>query len=340
VWPRCAGATWEVDPKESVARHLVPQKRGEGEVMEKSEKVWLDGELVAWDDANVHVLTHSLHYGLSLFEGIRAYERADGRTQIFRLREHIRRLLDGGKIATIDIPFGEEELVEACVSLVRVNGLRSCYIRPLAFLGDGAMGLYATSNPVRVVIVAWPWGAYLGDKGLRDGIRAKVSSFTRHHVNTSMVKAKIGGQYVNSILAKREVVKAGYDEALLLDTNGYVCEASGENIFAVKNGVLFTPSTGSSLLNGLTRDTILRLAADFGISVQQQRFTRDELYIADEVFLTGTAAEITPVREIDDRQIGSGSRGPLTQRFQEAYFDIVKGSDTRHEEWLHWVDFG
>ena len=306
--------------------------------MEKTEKIWLDGEWINWDDANVHVLTHSLHYGLGLFEGIRAYQRADGRTQIFRLKEHIRRLFDGAKIATIPMTWEEEEIVEVCAEVVRKNKLKSCYIRPLVFLGDGAMGLYAQTNPTRFSICAWPWGAYLGDEGLNKGIRAKVSSYNRLHVNANMVKAKITGQYVNSILAKREAVAMGYDEALLLDTEGYLSEASGENIFVVRDGILYTPATGSSLLNGITRDTVLTLARERDIPIVQQRLTRDEVYISDELFLTGTAAEITPVRELDNRPIGKGEPGPITKTIQEAYFDVLTGSDEGHLEWLHFVD--
>jgi len=307
--------------------------------MDKTDKIWLDGKLVDWDDANVHILTHTLHYGLGAFEGIRAYRRTDGRTHIFRLREHIRRLFDSCKIATLPMPYTIDQIVDACVETVRVNKLPSCYIRPLAFLGDGMMGLYALSNPTRVSITAWNWGSYLGEEGMKNGIRAKFSSFTRSHVNTNMVKAKLVGQYVNSILAKREVMAAGYDEALMLDPQGFVAEASGANIFMVRDGVLMTPNIGSSMLNGLTRDAILTIAADLGIEVFETRFTRDELYIADEVFLTGSAAEVTPVREVDDRTIGDGVPGPVTKRLQAAFFDIVAGSHPGYEEWRTYVEF-
>jgi len=305
--------------------------------MEKTEKIWLDGKVLPWDEANVHILTHTLHYGVSLFEGIRAYQRADGRTHIFRLRDHVRRLFDGAKVVLMDMPFTPEQIVDACVEMVRVNNQKSCYIRPLAFVGDGAMGLYA-KNPTRMTVVVWPWGTYLGEDGLNKGIRAKVSSFTKLHVNANMVKAKLGGQYVNAILAKREVVRDGYDEALLLDAEGYVTEASGENLFVVRDGILRTPPEGGALLSGITRESVLTLARDLGIPVREERLTRDSVYIADEIFLTGTAAEVTPVREVDNRTIGSGRPGPITQQLQAAYFDIVKGSDTRYERWLHWVE--
>lgn len=305
----------------------------------KVEKVWLDGELVGWDAANVHVLTHTLHYGLAVFEGIRAYQRADGRTQIFRLHEHIKRLFNGAKIATIKMPYTLEQVEQACHETVRANGLRACYLRPVAFVGDGTMGLGAMDNRTRVAIVAWPWGSYLGDEGLKRGIRATVSSYTRHHVNASMVKAKMSGQYVNSVLAKREAMANGYDEALLLDAQGYVCEASGENVFAVINGVVVTPPKGASILNGITRQSILTIAREHGLPVSEERLTRDELYIADEIFLTGTAAEVTPVRELDRRPIGQGSAGPITMQLQETFFDIVRGSDNAHQDWLSFVEF-
>ncbi|MDX9723396.1 MAG: branched-chain amino acid transaminase [Myxococcota bacterium] len=305
--------------------------------MEKTEKIWLDGKVIGWDEANVHILTHTLHYGLSLFEGIRAYQRADGRTHIFRLSDHVRRIYDGAKVATLDMPFTPEEITQACVDMVRINKQSSCYIRPLVFVGDGAMGLYAMTNPTRVAIIVWPWGTYLGEDGLNKGIRAKVSSFTKLHVNANMVKAKIGGQYVNAILAKREVVRSGYDEAILLDAEGYACEASGENLFVVRDGVLRTPPDGAAQLNGITRESVIELAQSLGIPVKEERMTRDFLYIADEIFLTGTAAEITPVRELDNRVIGSGKPGPITKRIQDLFFDIVTGSHDGYHKWLHWV---
>lgn len=302
-------------------------------IVEKTEKVWLDGKLVAWDDATVPILTHTLHYGLGVFEGIRAYECADGRSAVFRLPEHIQRLYDSARIMQMDVPFEPEELERAVVETLRVNRLAEGYIRPLVFLGDGSMGLLPKDNPVRVAIVVWPWGAYLGAEGLERGIRAKVSSFTRHHPNVSMTKAKTCGSYVNSILAKREATRSGYDEAIMLDTSGMVSEASGENIFIVRHGALKTPPLGA-VLEGITRDTVIHIAHDKGIEVREQPVSRDELYIADEAFFTGTAAEVTPIREIDDRRIGAGMRGPITRTIQAAYFDAVRGRDTKYESWL------
>lgn len=304
----------------------------------QADRIWLDGEMIDFADAKIHILTHTLHYGLGAFEGIRCYRRADGRSAIFRLREHIRRLFDSCLIATLEIPFTPEEIERACVETVLANKFEDCYIRPVVFLGHGEMGLSAMSNKVRVGVICWKWGSYLGDEGITNGIRAKVSSFNRHHVNASMVKGKINGQYVNSILAKREVMAAGYQEAILLDTEGYVSEASGENIFLVRDGRLMTTPGGSSILGGITRDTILTLAADQKYVVVEQRFSRDMLYTADEIFMTGTAAEVTPVREIDDRMIGRGVPGPVTKALQAAYFDHVKGGAEDHYEWLTFVN--
>jgi branched-chain amino acid aminotransferase len=304
----------------------------------KADKIWLDGELIDFADAQIHILTHTLHYGLGAFEGIRCYERADGRAAIFRLREHIRRLFETCHIATLEVPFTREEIEQACIETVRANGFKDCYLRPVVFMGDGEMGLAAMSNDIRVGIIAWKWGAYLGDEGLTKGIRAKVASFARNHVNASMVKGKINGQYVNSILAKREVLAAGYHEAIMLDTEGYVSEASGENIFLVRDGQIFTTPVGASILGGITRDTIITLAKERRRDIVEQRFSRDMLYTADEIFMTGTAAEVTPVREVDDRQIGRGSVGPITKELQTAYFDHVKGAATDHHEWLAFVD--
>lgn len=303
----------------------------------KAEKVWMDGELVDFENATVHVLTHTLHYGLGVFEGVRCYQRADGRSAIFRLREHIQRLQESCHIASIDLPWSRTDIEQACVDTVRANGFKDCYLRPMVFLGHGEMGLSALSNKVRLTVIAWPWGSYLGDEGLKMGIRAKVSSFNRHHVNAAMVKGKINGQYVNSILAKREVMRAGYQEAIMLDTEGYVSEASGENVFAVREGVIYTTPMGSSILAGITRHSVITLARERGYDVVEERMTRDFLYVADEVFLTGTAAELTPVRQLDDRNIGRGQAGPITQTLQEAYFDVVKGSDERHHEWLTFI---
>lgn len=304
----------------------------------KAKKVWMDGELVPFEDANIHILTHTFHYGLGAFEGIRCYQRADGASAIFRLGEHIRRLLETCHICTIESPYTQAEIEQACVETVRANEFKDCYLRPVVFLGHQEMGLSAMGNDVRVAVIAWPWGAYLGSDGLTQGIRAKVASFNRHHVNSSMAKGKINGQYVNSVLAKREVMKAGYQEAIMLDTNGYVSEASGENIFWVRDGVLYTTPLGSSILGGITRNTVLTLARERGYEIIEQRVTRDFLYVADEIFMTGTAAEVTPVRELDDRQIGTGKPGPVTTLLQDAYFDQVRGSATDHMEWLTMVE--
>jgi len=301
--------------------------------MEKVEKIWMDGAFVDWDDANVHVLTHTLHYGLGVFEGIRCYTCDDGSSAVLKLQAHVDRLFNSAAISLIEIPFTRDEIFTAILETLRVNKMKAGYIRPLAFVGYGEMGLFVKNPPIHVIIACWPWGAYLGEDGVANGIRAKVSSFTRHHVNVGMTKAKICGNYVNSILAKKEVVMAGYDEAVMLDAEGYISEASGENIFIVNNGVLkTTPPT--SILRGITRDAVLAIAQDKGIPVSEQRFTRDELYIAEECFFTGTAAEMTPVREVDDRCIGTGKPGPVTKKLQETYFDAVKG---RVDEYRHWL---
>lgn len=305
-------------------------------MVEKAKYIWLDGSLVPWDQAQVHILTHTLHYGLGVFEGIRAYQCRDGRTAIFRLPEHIRRLFDSAHIMQLEIPFAEAAIQQACIDTMRQNEQKEAYLRPLVFIGDGAMGLHPQNNPIRVAIITWVWGAYLGDEGLRRGIRLKTSSLTRHHVNVMMTTAKVVGNYVNSILAKREVTRAGYDEAILLDPNGYVAEASGENVFLVKNGVIKTPPQ-TTILPGITRDCIFTLARDLGLPIQEVHFARDELYIADEVFLTGTAAEITPVRELDDRTIGAGEPGPITKMLQEAYFAAVKGENSQYAAWLTYI---
>jgi branched-chain amino acid aminotransferase len=303
-------------------------------MVEKVDKIWLDGKFVAWDDANVHILSHTLHYGLGVFEGIRCYKRADGRSAVFRLTEHIDRLFKSALVADLQMKWSPEEVAATCLEALRVNGLDEGYIRPLVFLGDGAMGLFVRDNPVRLAVAVWRWGAYLGDEALEKGIRAKVSSFTRPGVNTVMTKAKVVGHYVNSILAKREVVDAGYGEAILLDGQGYVSEASGENIFLVKGGRLYTPPLGSSILPGITRDAVIRLCGDMDIGVTERLISRDEMYMADEVFFTGTAAEVTPVSEIDDRPVGNGARGPLTKRIQDTFFRVVRGPEEPHPEWL------
>ncbi len=304
--------------------------------MAKAEKIWLDGEMLDWDKANVHILTHSLHYGLGVFEGIRCYKRADGKSQIFRLTEHTKRLFASAHIGQMEIPYTEDEINKAIVETLKANSLSEGYIRPLVFIGDGVMGLHPQDNKIRVAIAAWSWGAYLGEDGINNGIRVKVSSFTRHHVNVSMTKAKSTGHYVNSIRAKREAVSAGYDEALLLDAQGYVSEASGANIFMVQDGVLYTTSP-TSILKGITRDSVIRVARDEGLEVREERLTRDELYIADEAFFTGTAAEVTPIREVDDRTIGTGKPGPVTKKIQDKFFDIVKGSNSDYEEWFYYL---
>lgn len=303
-------------------------------MVERSEWVWFDGQMVRWEEARVHVLTHTLHYGLGVFEGIRCYELAGGGSAVFRLRDHVRRLLDSARIVDLPMRWDEETIVEACLQTVRDNGLKECYLRPIAFVGEGAMGLGARDNPTHLAILAWPWGAYLGEEGLRRGIRAKVSSFARPGVNALMARAKVVGHYVNSILAKREVLQAGYDEAILLDAQGYVCEASGENVFVVRDGRVVTPPAGASLLGGITRDTVQHILRHLDVPLTERLVARDELYLADEVFLCGTAAEVTPVREVDDRTVGSGSRGPLTERVQKAYFDVVRGRLSLEAAWL------
>lgn len=301
--------------------------------MEKSEHIWFDGRLVPWDQAQVHVLTHTLHYGLGVFEGIRCYEGRDGRPAVFRLPEHIDRLFGSAHILGLQIPFTREDITAACIETVRANQLRSCYIRPLVFMGAGEMGLHALHNPIRVAIVVWSWGAYLGEEGVRNGVRLKTSSFQRMHVNTHMTKAKAVGNYVNSILASAEAHRGGYDEAMLLDTDGFVAECSGENIFIVRGGrVKTTPPT--SILAGITRDAVLNMLHHRAVETVEERFTRDEAYLADEAFMTGTAAEVTPVREIDDRQIGSGRPGPITQDLQRRFHAITRGEDPQFRRWL------
>ncbi|MSP23903.1 MAG: branched-chain amino acid transaminase [Myxococcales bacterium] len=303
-------------------------------MLEKEKKIWMDGSLCDWDDARVHVLTHSLHYGLGAFEGIRAYRRNNGKTAIFRLHDHIRRLFDTCKLIAIEPQVSFDGVIGACVDLLRANGLSEGYLRPVVFVGDGAMGVYAPNNPIRTTIVSWRWGAYLGVGALEHGVRAKISSWVRHHPSIALPKGKIMGQYTNSILAKREAKTAGYDEAILQDLNGQVCEGSGENLFIVKDGTLITPPLSASILGGITRDTVLKLARECGIPVLEQAFGRDRLYLADEAFFTGTAVEVTPIREVDDRVVGNGKPGAITKQLQERYFDVVKGSDETHPEWL------
>lgn len=301
-------------------------------MIKKTGKIWMDGKLVDWDKAKVHVLTHTLHYGLGVFEGIRCYKTENG-SAIFRLDEHIDRLFDSAHIFMMKIPYSKKEIKSAIIKTIKANKLRECYIRPLVYIAYGAMGLYSGKNPINMAIAVWPWGAYLGDEGLEKGIRIKVSSFTRHHVNVAMTRGKVCGYYVNSQLAKNEAKACGYDEALLLDTEGYVSEGSGENIFIVRdNQIKTTPLT--SILEGITRDTIMKIAKDNEIIVKEERFTRDDIYIADEAFFTGTAAEITPIREIDCRKIGNGKRGKITKKLQSIFFDIVKGKNKKYESWL------
>jgi branched-chain amino acid aminotransferase len=303
-------------------------------MVDKVKSIWMDGKLVNWDDANIHILTHSFHYGVAAFEGVRAYKRADGNTYIFRLREHIQRLYDTCKLALLQPEFTAEQLMTACAELLRENKMEDGYLRPMIYMGDGAMGIYAPDNRCRTSVIAWKWGAYLGEEALKTGIRTKISSFARHHINISMAKAKMSGQYTNSVLAKREAKFGGYDEAIMLDSNGYVSEGTGENLFIVKNGVIYTPDLSSSILEGITRDAIIQLARERGITVVETRITRDQLWLADEVFLTGTAAEVTPVREVDNRTIGAGVRGPVTTALQAKFFDVVRGSDASRPEWL------
>ncbi|MDX1433386.1 MAG: branched-chain amino acid transaminase [Gammaproteobacteria bacterium] len=294
--------------------------------------IWLDGELVPWREAKVHVLTHTLHYGMGVFEGVRAYETDNG-TAIFRLQEHTDRLFRSAHILGMAMPYDKDTLNEVQRKVVRENKLASAYLRPMCFLGSEGMGLHAHNLSTHVMVAAWEWGAYLGDDAMEKGIRIRTSSITRHHVNITMCKAKANGNYINSMLALQEAVSCGYDEALLLDPEGYVAEGSGENIFIVRNGTLYTPDL-TSALEGVTRDAIVVLADELGIPLIEKRLTRDEVYVADEAFFTGTAAEVTPIRELDNRQIGAGRRGPVTERLQRAFFDVVHGRTNAHRDWL------
>ena len=294
--------------------------------------IWHDGKLVPWRDATTHVLTHTLHYGLAVFEGVRAYHTAGG-TAIFRLQEHTNRLFNSAHIYRMEIPYDKATLMAAQREVVRANQLDSCYIRPIAFYGSEKMGVSPRGAKVHVSIAAWPWGAYLGEEGLEKGIRVKTSSYSRHHVNVNMARAKFSGTYANSILANMEATESGYDEALLLDVDGFVAEGAGENLFIVKDGVIYEPEIASALA-GITRATILALAHDLGLTVVSKRLTRDDIYIADEAFFTGTAAEVTPIRELDNRMIGAGSRGPVTSRLQALFFDVVGGRVPAHADWL------
>jgi branched-chain amino acid aminotransferase len=296
--------------------------------------IWFDGKMVPWREAQVHVLTHTLHYGMGAFEGVRAYH-ADQGTAIFALEAHTNRLIDSCKILGMQLPFSKQELMDAQVAAVKDNNLDSAYIRPMVFYGAEAMGLRADGLKVHVIVAAWEWGAYLGAEGMEKGIRIKTSSFTRHHPNIAVTKAKANGQYINSMMALQQALNDGYDEALLLDPEGYVAEGSGENIFVIKDGQIYTPEV-TSALNGITRKTIFALAEDMGLTIKEKRITRDEVYIADEAFFTGTAAEVTPIRELDNRPIGQG-RGPITERLQTAYFDLVHGRNQKHLDLLTFI---
>ena len=301
---------------------------------DRDGQIWFDGSLVPWREAKIHVLTHALHYGTSIFEGVRCYAQPNGKAAIFRLPEHTHRLFMSARIIGMKIPFSPETITKAHGEVVNANGLSSCYIRPLAFYGAHSLGLgCCRDNPVHVIIAAWPWGPYLGEEALQKGVRIKTSSYTRLHVNASMCRAKVGGHYVNSVLAHEEATHDGYDEALLLDANGLVTEGSGENIFLVYRGTIYTPSL-TSVLEGITRDSVITLAADLGFEVKEASITRDFLYSADEAFFTGTAVEVAPIREVDNRLIGKGQRGPVTERLQKAFFDTVAGHGKRASEWL------
>ncbi len=300
---------------------------------DRDGKIWMDGALVDWRDAKIHVLTHTLHYGCGVFEGVRAYNTVNG-TAIFRLREHTERLYNSAKILRMKIPHDFETVIEAQKEVVRANKLESCYLRPLAWIGSEKLGVSPKGNSIHLMIAAWAWGAYLGDEGLKRGIRVKTSSYTRHHVNITMTQAKAVSNYSNSILANMEATDDGYDEALLLDSTGFVSEGAGENVFVVRNGVVYTPDLSAGALDGITRNTVFAVCQDLGIKVVEKRITRDEIYIADECFFTGTAAEVTPIRELDRVQIGIGSRGPVTEKIQSAFFDIVNGRNAKYAEWL------
>ena len=304
---------------------------------DRDGKIWMDGELVDWREAKIHVLSHTLHYGCGVFEGVRAYHTVDG-TAIFRLAEHTERLFNSAKILRMKIPFTQEQLNEAQKQVVRENKLESCYLRPLIWIGSEKLGVSPKGNRIHAMVAAWSWGAYLGEEGMKRGIRVKTSSYTRHHVNITMTQAKTVSNYTNSILANMEALDDGYDEALLLDSSGFVSEGAGENIFVVKGGVVYTPDLSAGALNGITRNTILHVCKDLGLELVQKRITRDEVYIADEAFFTGTAAEVTPIRELDRIEIGNrgdgGSRGPITEKIQAAFFDIVNGKNPKYAHWL------
>ncbi len=300
---------------------------------DRDGKIWMDGQMVEWRDAKIHVLSHTLHYGCGVFEGVRAYNTVNG-TAIFRLQEHTERLFNSAKILRMKLPFTQEEANQAQIDVVRANQLESCYLRPLSWIGSEKLGVSPKGNKIHLMVAAWAWGAYLGEEGLKRGISVKTSSYTRHHVNITMTQAKAVSNYTNSILANMEATDDGYDEALLLDASGFVSEGAGENIFVVKNGVIYTPDLSAGALNGITRNTVFAIAKDLGLEIVQKRITRDEVYIADEAFFTGTAAEVTPIRELDRIEIGIGSRGPITEKIQTAFFDIVNGRNPRYSHWL------
>ncbi|MEN2751025.1 branched-chain amino acid transaminase [Psychrobacter sp. FBL11] len=301
-------------------------------------KLWMNGTMVEQPDAKVHVLTHSLHYGMAVFEGVRAYQTDDNRTAIFRLKEHTERLLGSAKIFQMDVPFDAATLEQAHKDVVKQNKLAEAYIRPLIWVGAEKLGLSSHGNSINAMVAAWHWGAYLGDEGIQNGIRVKTSSYTHHMPNVTMCKAKASSNYPVSIMANQEVTRNGYDEAILMDPQGFVCQGAGENLFLVKNGELHTPDLSGGALDGITRRTILQFAADLGINVIERRITRDEFYLADEIFMTGTAAEVTPIREYDDRTIGNGGRGPLTEKLQTLYFDVVHGRNEKYMDWLSFID--
>jgi branched-chain amino acid aminotransferase len=300
---------------------------------DRDGKIWMDGQMVDWRDAKIHVLSHTLHYGCGAFEGVRAYKTAQG-TAIYRLQEHTQRLFNSAKILRMNIPFSLEEVMQAQKDVVRLNNLESCYIRPLTWIGSQKLGVSPKGNKIHIMVAAWAWGAYLGEEGMKRGIRVKTSSFTRHHVNITMTQAKAVSNYTNSILANMEALDEGYDEALLLDSAGFVSEGAGENIFVIKDGVVYTPDLSAGALNGITRNTIFHICKDLGLELVQKRITRDEIYISDEAFFTGTAAEVTPIRELDRIQLGAGSRGPITEKIQTAFFDIVNGRNPKYSAWL------
>jgi len=301
---------------------------------DRDGKIWMDGRLVDWRDARIHVLTHTLHYGCGAFEGVRAYKTASGRTAVFRLREHTERLFNSAKILRMKLPYTPQQVMDAQCEVVRANRLDSCYLRPLTWIGDEKLGVSPRGNRIHLMIAAWSWGAYLGEEGMKRGIRVKTSSYTRHHVNITMTQAKAVSNYTNSILANMEATDEGYDEAMLLDASGFVSEGAGENLFVVKEGRVCTPDLSAGALNGITRNTVFAICRDLGIPLVEKRITRDEVYIADEAFFTGTAAEVTPIRELDRIEIGAGSRGPVTEKIQSAFFDIVNGRNAKYAEWL------